>query len=249
MGDYNGVRVTSDPNVITENFDLCIVHGWTGGAQNYVIQNAHLLRCPLYYLIIKTDPRPEVNMALEKATYIGCATAQDGAFAMLRGHENKIQRIKYPINYKRITKTREEIRNEFELTKDRVFISVGGFAPHKGMNELVEAFEEFNDLNTELVLAGYDLNHGVPDVSKCKSKIQLYNLEDQQSVYELMSVADLLIWNSLKGTEGYGLVLLEAMLYGCKWYARDDVAGMDLAMLGYGTSYHTKDQLVELMKN
>lgn len=249
LGNFNGIRVTSDTNVMHEYFDLCIVHGWTGGMQNFVIQNSMILKCPLFYMIIKPDSREELKLALRHADYIGCATTQDIAFATDAGHLNKIIHIDYPIEYKHILKTSDEIREEFEITRPRLFISVGGFAPHKGMTELVNAFEELNDPNTELCLIGYDLNHPPPDVSNCKSRIVVYHLENQSNVYELMSAADLLIWNSYSGTEGYGLVLLEAMLYGCEWIARNDAAGLDLASKGFGISYNTKDQLIELMRN
>lgn len=247
-GNYNGVTVTSDINIIHNQFDLCIVHGWTGGMQNYVIQNSNRLRYPLFYMIIKPDSRPEIELAFRNASYIGCATSQDVLFASYRGYSNKIVRINYPIEYIPITKPKEKIREEFGITAPRTVISVGGFAPHKGMDELVAAFEELNDPHTQLILTGYDLNHPTPNISNCKSNITIFHVEDPHMVHELMSVADLLIWNSIAGTEGYGLVLLEAMLYGCNWYARNTAAGMDLSAGGFGIIYDTKDQLVKLME-
>jgi glycosyltransferase involved in cell wall biosynthesis len=248
-GNYNGISVTSDINILSNiRFDLIIVHGWTGGMQNIAfLSREHNLSTPLLYLLIKPEERPEILNAMNVSTYIGCATPNDVEFVAKHGFSDKIIMIEYPIEYVEITKTEEEIKKTFGITKSKIYISVGGFSPHKGMDELVEIFEQTHDMNSQLILTGYDTNHGFP--SSNDSRISLFNLHEQKLVYELMTVADLLIWNSNIGSEGYGLVLLESMLYGCPWVARNDAGAAGLNKLEMGNVYVTSNELLRFIND
>jgi glycosyltransferase involved in cell wall biosynthesis len=59
-----------------------------------------------------------------------------------------------------------------------------------------------------------------------------------------MADADCYIMNSSE--EGFGLVLIEAMINKTPWISRD-IAGARL-MKNYGMTYNTEDELVEILK-
>lgn len=243
-GNLNGVRVTSDINILHQDFDLIIIHGWTGGMQHAAF--TQILTTPILYLLIKPDDRPEVVSAMNSAKFIGCATSNDVQFVAEHGFFSKIIMVDYPIEHIEIRTTKDELRKQFGITRPIVYISVGGFSPHKGMDDLIETFEMCNNNDIELILTGYDTGHGIPSTSD--DRISLYNLNDRESVYELMSIADLLIWNSKMHSEGYGLVLLEAMINNCRWIGTDDAGARDLSKCGFGRVYKTNTELLQLLK-
>ena len=52
QGDYNGVKVTSDPQILGWPWDLIVVHGGDVGLQNFVISNATRIPSPILYMLI-----------------------------------------------------------------------------------------------------------------------------------------------------------------------------------------------------
>ena len=203
---------------------------------------------------------------MKNANWIGCATTEDFEFARAQGFEDKIVPVKYGIDPTLLTVENrlsidkqgkriksKEIKEKFSITKPIVFVSCGGWAPHKGFEEVVRAFCEIDRDDIQLILTGYDGTHGIPDFHSYGKEhgkdIQIYMLDDPSHVYELMSVADLYIWNSVAGSEGYGLVLLEAMWGGCNWIGTDMVAAHDLAEEGHGKIFSSYDKMKRLMEN
>jgi glycosyltransferase involved in cell wall biosynthesis len=66
-----------------------------------------------------------------------------------------------------------------------------------------------------------------------------------QDVKDAIRDADCYVMNS--DSEGFGLVILEAMLNETPWIARN-IAGARL-LSKYGTVYDTEDQLVDVLRN
>jgi glycosyltransferase involved in cell wall biosynthesis len=127
-----------------------------------------------------------------------------------------------------------------------MYLSVGGFWPHKRMNELSEEFQKANIDNCTLVLMGYDTRFGQPPMRS--KNIRIFVGADQQTIFNAMRESDLYILNS--DNEGYGLVLLESMLNGCEWIGRDIAAAHDLhTYYALGNTYKTKEELQILLKS
>ena len=94
--------------------------------------------------------------------------------------------------------------------------------------------------DTTLVLMGYDLRRGVPDGAP---GVRVVVSPEHQVVLDAMCEADLYVMNSR--SEGFGVVLLEAMLNRTPWAARDIAGAHDLS--DYGTVYATYEDLVRLL--
>ena len=92
-----------------------------------------------------------------------------------------------------------------------------------------------------LVLMGYDNRQSPPLGS---SGVRVLMPPDQQTVFDAMQEADLYILNS--ESEGFCLVLLEAMLNRTPWIACDIADAHDLQE--YGTVYSDYHELVQLLK-
>ena len=58
QGDQNGIKVTSDANVLLQHWDLIIVHGAGVSVQDFVLSNARQIPNPILYLIILPEDRP-----------------------------------------------------------------------------------------------------------------------------------------------------------------------------------------------
>ena len=58
QGNLHGVRVTSDPQVLLEKWDLIVVHGGDVNVQNWVLSYAEKLGGPVLYLLILPSQSP-----------------------------------------------------------------------------------------------------------------------------------------------------------------------------------------------
>lgn len=236
QGTLNGVFVTSDPAILKHNWDLIIVHGGDVGVQNYVLQQADSLGGPVLYLLILPSHSQICVSALHKAKYLGCSTLADWRHVESYNAKGKAVRVRHGINVQTSMGTAgfREIHN---ITTKYMFMSAGGFWPNKGFDELVDTFRRTKRTDVTLVLTGYDNRHGImpPDSEYVRSLI-LTNREDMLSA---LRDADLYILNST--SEGFGLVLLEAMLNGTPWVARY-IAGAE-TMREFGKTYTTQAEL------
>jgi glycosyltransferase involved in cell wall biosynthesis len=247
----NDVLVFGNPSCLQLPWDLIVVHG-DGSGQNYAHYSDNL-GGPVFYALCRPDEKLDVmKVGMQKARWIGCATSFDFAFAKKYGHDAKIVDMKgYPIECVPIEKPD---RNKFGITEEKVYISCGGFWPHKRFEDIAEAFIKVKPPNTELILTGYDMRHGVSAFEKrgrdAGVKIQAFLADDSVNIYELMALSDLYIWNSLPGSEGFGLVLLESMYYNLPWIGVDTAAAYDLSRFtGLGKTYTTREELEKLMLN
>ena len=236
QGDQNGVIVSNNYNtILNQKWDLIIVHGGDVISQNIIHINADKLRSPVLYLIVKPSDSEVCVNGLKHHRFLGYSTSMDIEHLKKHGVSEKGRRVRHgivPDLY---------FRNIMDKTKT-IFVSAGGFWSHKAMTPLAEAFTKANIPDAELHLYGYGEKHLMPaenDVIKC-----FFGM-DKTEVLLAINAADAYIMNSYE--EGFGLVLLEAMMNKTPWYARDIAGAKDMCY--YGTTYNDEQELMELLRN
>lgn len=242
VGKHNDVQIENNPSILTdEAWDLIFVHG-SCPIQDIALNLSPEItkHSPLYYALIQPSDHPMVQHGMKYATYIGCGTSFDYAHAAKYGHQDKSVEFRYGIPL--VTTTEGMFRERYSITTKEMFLSVGGYWPHKMMHELVDAFKQANRPDCTLVLMGYDTRFGSPPPQS--ENVMCIVGSTQEDVYAAMDDADLYIMNS--ENEGFGLVLLEAMLNKTPWIARDIAGAHD--MQKYGQVYNSFEDLVYLLK-
>jgi glycosyltransferase involved in cell wall biosynthesis len=242
QGNQHGVHVTSDGNILAKPFDLIIVHGADVVIQDFVLKNAAKIPSPILYLLILPSETPTALQAMRDARWIGCSTPADWAHAEKHNAAHKAVEVRHGIDAPACLGN-EGFRTAHGIKTPYMFLSCGGYWPHKQMRELVEVFNQTGRSDTTLVLTGYDnRSHAMPEISQFVKPLLI---DDKQTVMDAMREADLLILHS--SAEGFGLVLLEAMLNETPWAARD-IAGAHM-MASFGFTYTNDDQLLNYMKS
>ena len=119
-------------------------------------------------------------------------------------------------------------------------VSVGGFWSHKGHKQLSERWS----VDNLLVMTGYNKDpNWTPDVANKTNQAVLF-LEDKEDVLKYISGAELLVLNS--EYEGFGLVLLEAIMNDTPW-ASTPIAGAEV-LKDHGFVYNSLDELMEYVE-
>ena len=236
MGDYHGVRVSSDSKILTESWDLIVVHGGDVGIQNFVLKHADKLGGPVLYMLILPSNSVECVSALHRASYLGCSTIADWRHVDAYKAQSRAVRVRHGINLEESVGM-PGFRKAHGIKTRFMFLSSGGYWPNKAFGELVEVFKSNHRVDATLVLTGYDNRHGLmpPDEEFVRS----FMLEDRAEMLSALMDADLYILNST--SEGFGLVLLESMINMTPWAGRN-IAGAEL-MRDYGFTYNTKEEL------
>jgi len=233
-GDLNGVRVTSDYNIlVNEKFNLVVVHGGDCISQNVVHQYAGYIMSPVLYMIIKPSDSPICKYGMRYHDYIGYSTTMDMDHIRKYGHTNRARRVRHGINL-------HTTMQESAATDRMIYASAGGFWPHKGMSELADAWNK-SDLDAELHLFGY----GPGNIPSETDRVKVFQGLEKENVIQHIASSDGYIMNSFE--EGFGLVLLEAMANYVPWYSRKTAGALDMA--NYGTLYNTEDELINLLKS
>jgi glycosyltransferase involved in cell wall biosynthesis len=237
QGDLNGVAVTGDHSLAFSNrWDLIIVHGGDVNSQNFVHDNYSMIQAPVLYLIIKPSESDVCLKGLHNHKYLGYGTSFDYNLIDKYGLKNKARLIRYGIPVEDTV-----FEGNVQRPSGKMFVSIGGFAPHKRMVALADAFKKANLEDTLLVLLGYD-NGEIP---KNEHNVICGFGMPKGQVMNIVRSADALIMNSSE--EGFGLVLLEAMMNKTPWIARDIAGAHD--MQDCGTIYNTEDELIEILRN
>jgi glycosyltransferase involved in cell wall biosynthesis len=236
QGDQNGIIVSNDYNtILNQKWDLIIVHGGDVISQNIIHINADKLRSPVLYLIVKPSDSEVCVNGLKHHRFLGYSTSMD--IEHLKKHDvlEKGRRVRHgivPDLY---------FRNIMDKTKT-IFVSAGGFWPHKAMTPLAEAFTKANIPDAELHLYGYGEKHLMPAET---DNVKCFFGMDKTEVLLAINGSDAYIMNSYE--EGFGLVLLEAMMNKTPWYARAIAGAKDMCY--YGTTYNDEQELMELLRN
>lgn len=241
-GNYNGVGLTSDYNLLIHpDWDLIAIHGY-GPTQAVALNNSHLIPAKKLYMLIDPESNPSTLHGMRYCDFLGWGTSFDLQHINSHGYNNKAQRLRYVVN-ESLGDTQLDFRKKHNITTKYMFLSCGGFWNHKRMPELIQAFEEANVPDTTLVLTGYDNRDGwMPTETATVRSVFDPTLEE---VYAAMKAADLYIMNSQR--EGYGIVILEAMFNKAEWIGRDIAAAHDLQQ--YGSVYTEYSELVKLLAN
>lgn len=242
-GDWNGVRVSSEPQILLEKWDLIVIHGGNVGLQDFVLANCMQIPSPILFLLVLPSDTPIYKHAIEHVKYIGCDTQED--WDSIKGDMitfRKGVKIRHGIN-PLISTGEHGFRQKYGIDTPYMFISCGGYWPNKAMPELVTAFNKVGREDITLVLTGYDNRFGI--MPPTSSYVKTLMIDDRKDVMSGILEADLYIMNSF--TEGYGLVLLESMLNKTPWAARR-IAGAN-QLKEFGFTYDNEDQLVEYMKS
>jgi glycosyltransferase involved in cell wall biosynthesis len=236
QGDHNGVKVTSDANILLNSWDLIVVHGGDVNVQNFVLSNASRIPSPILYLLVLPSDSDVCLGGLRDCQWIGCSTPQDWQHCEKHGATYKAVTVRHGITWQDCM-GKPGFKARHGIT-GRMFLSCGGYWPNKAMRELANAFEIANPTDSVLVTTGYDNRMDLMPEESHLVKPML--LEDRQEVLSAIYDADCLIMHSYQ--EGFGLVLLEAMLNQTPWIARR-IAGADL-MKDHGQVYDTDDELI-----
>lgn len=241
QGDQNGIKVTSDANVLLQKWDLIIVHGAGVAVQDFVLSNATQIPNPILYMIILPEERPVHVKALQDCKYIGWSTHEDMEFI------NKYQVNHKAVNVRHGIKHLESIgkpgfKQKYNI-QGPMFLSCGGYWSNKAMKELAFLFKKADLSDAVLVTTGYDNRSNLmPDATP--NVIPLL-IDDKADVISAISEAECYVMHSY--VEGFGLVLLESMLNETPWIARHGSGARLLE--SFGKTYTTNDELVSLLQN
>lgn len=237
QGDLNRVRVTNDYNILNQKWLMIIVHGCDVISQNVVLANAAVIRSPICYMIIKPSFSLTAQHGMKYAKYLAYSTSMDLEHikAMLITDSailQKARRIRHGIVPE---STIGVIPKDWQVDRP-YYVSAGGFSPHKGMDALADYWAKATEV--ELVLFGYQEGN-MPSYPNVKSWIGL----PKESVMTAIAASKGYILNSYE--EGFGLVLLEAMLNKVPCYARNIAGAKD--MKPYVMTYETEEELFPLI--
>jgi glycosyltransferase involved in cell wall biosynthesis len=233
QGDLNGVKVTNDYNILNQRWNLIVVHGGDVISQNIVHANAYALRkTPVVYMIIKPSESEICYNGLKHHRFIAYSTSVDINHIKKFGYLNKARRIRHGMN------VGQTVKPKVKYPKT-TFVSAGGFWPNKAMVPLAQEFIHANIPNTELHLYGYHPGEMPPNTSNVK----VFLGKPKDEVAQAIASADAYIMNSYD--EGFGLVLLEAMMNKTPWYARNIAGAKDMS--SYGKIYDNESELMLML--
>ena len=236
-GDQNGVTVSSDYQILMKKWDLILVHGADVVSQNIAHINAYTIKSPVVYMLIKPSESAEAINGMKHHKFISYSTSMDIEHIKTHGygyHVDKARRIRHGV-------IPETTIYEKNMKCDvPIWVSAGGYYPHKGMVALGHAFEN-SDVPGELHLYGYAEGPG----PKPSDRVKVHFGSPRDEVMHMIANADGYIMNSYE--EGFGLVLLEAMMNKTPWFARNIAGAADMKQ--YGHVYENEKELMEMLKS
>jgi hypothetical protein len=193
------------------------------------------------YLLVSHSQKGTFKKGLSDCALAGWSTPAD--FSILQSHDclDKACHIRHALPLA-TSVGHPGFREKFGIpARRRLFLSCGGYWPHKRMKELAAIFEQAK-VDALLVTTGY---HTRPWLMPRRSdKVLPLFIEDRRDVLSAMAEADCYIMHSAH--EGFGLVLLEAMLNRTPWIAHE--VGGAIPLKAYGTTYQSDDELRSLIE-
>lgn len=244
QGDQHGVTVTNQAQILTEKWDLIIVHGGDVSVQNFVLSNANNIPSPILYLLILPSHSPVCVQALKDCAYIGWSTPDDLEHIKHYHVSHKAVHVRHGIKLQDSIGTKG-FKNKYNIPADKtILLSCGGYWPNKQMKELAKLFVDANIEDSVLVTTGYDNRMQLmPD--PVPGKVIPLLINDKSDVLSAIKEADYYVMHS--NQEGFGLVILESMLNRTQWISRE-IAGA--AMLKqFGHTYNTDEELINIIRN
>lgn len=244
---HNGVPVVTQQEVIySRRFDLVVIHAADGPPQLLALANAGKIISPTLYLVVFPQIVPTVSYpALGHVTFAGCSTDDDWKYLSRRDCMHKGRHVRHGANPVECAGTPGRFRKKYGISTRYLFLSCGGFWKHKGHFELAQTFArlEIAAQDVTLVITGY---REAPRPSETNGiRVLLLDGEQgRQDMLDAMADADLYIMNSFH--EGFGIVLIEAMMNRLPWIARSTVAGAT-EMFPHGVIYRGEEGLARCL--
>ena len=243
QGDLDGVRLTSDHKILNTPFDLVVVHGPTKGSQQHVLKNCATVNGPVLYMLVAHNANHVVKRGLRDSAAAGWSTPLDLSIVEKAGFASKARRVRHGLD-PASSMAEPGFRRKYGIADDRrMFLSCGGYWPHKRMKELAHLFERANVENAVLVTTGYHaVAHAMP---KKSDRVLPLLIENRTDVLSAIREADCYLMHSRD--EGFGLVLLEAMFNRTPWISH--AVGGAPELKAFGAVYETQDELLNCLKN
>lgn len=233
VSNYGNVKILTDRNIIfSDLFEWIIIHGNDMPIQDFVLNNIQNIKSKVLYWMIKPSNSESAINGFKYADIIGWGTSYDYNHLCKYNCENKSKYIRY-------SSTLENSLGIKTKTEFKYFCSSGGFGRHKGFDELVDVFLESNLKDIKLMLTGY-----IGDEPNYNNEnIIVKSVDNRNDYLNILTNSELYIMNSFD--EGFGLVLLDAMINKVPWIARNIAGATDMKQ--YGMVYSSKEELKELL--
>ena len=239
--EINGVKVECKPSFLNDN-DLVVVHGSGPSPQRYVVANYKKINSRMLILPIEPSNSSELLEAAQNVYAVGCSTIEDWEWAESVGLNKNVHYIPHSINKETNIGTKGLFKKKLGIDENtKMFLSCGGYWDNKRMKQLVGAFLIANVPDSVLVTTGYCRFDNIP---KDSDNVMNMYLEDVADVKNAMADADCYIMNSI--IEGFGMVILEAMINKVPWIGQN-IAGARL-LSDFGTTYSSQEQLIEILR-
>ncbi|MEM1375637.1 MAG: glycosyltransferase family 4 protein [Pseudomonadota bacterium] len=241
-GPVNGIRVTSDQDILgSERFDLVIVHGSTDGSPRDTLDRAAELPSPVLYLLVAHRAEHIRRKHLRNAPLLGWSTPLDQEAIARAGATDRAVRVRHGIDPAQ-SLGKPGFRARHGIAPDRLmFLSCGGYAANKRMRALARTFRRMPG-DALLVTTGYNAQRW--QMPRRGPRVLPLMLEDREEVLSAIAEADCYVMHSRD--EGFGLVLLEAMLNRTPWIARR--TGGATVLGDFGQTYESDAELRELLE-
>jgi glycosyltransferase involved in cell wall biosynthesis len=240
-GNLNGITVTSDSSILLAKWDLIVVHGGGVAIQDFVLANANKIESPILYMLILPNDSEICVRALNSCELIGCSTYEDFDHCAKYNVLQKSVQVRHGINPANCWGS-TGFKEKYGLVGKKMFLSCGGYWPNKAMKELADIFTVANLPNSVLVTTGYDNRFNL--MPPARSNVMPLLLDDRTEMLSALYDADCLLMHSKE--EGFGLVLLEAMLNQTPWIARR-IAGAK-SLINFGQTYESDAELLTLLR-
>jgi len=241
QGDLNGVRITDDETLLQrEAFDLIIVHGSTDGLPRRTLDRAAQLPSPVLYMLVAHALNHLRSRHLKGATLLGWSTPLDRAAIARAGLEGRAVRSRHGIPVEAST-GQPGFRARHGIAPDRrMFVSCGGYSAHKRMRALARLFTRTPG-DALLVTTGYARSFW--SMPRPGPRVLPLVLDDHAEVLSAIREADCYLMHSRD--EGFGLVLLEAMINRTPWIAHE--TGGATVLAAHGQTYRDARELERLI--
>lgn len=240
QGDLDGVRVTSDLDVLQTAFDLVVVHGSGAGPPRHALDHAARLPSPVLYMLVAHYSHHIRRAHLQAATLLGWSTPMDRQIIDRAGLGARSARLRHGIT-PQASLGAAGFRARHGIAADRqMFLSCGGYWPNKRMKPLARLFEATRS-DALLVTTGYDNRHNA--MPRASDRVLPLLLPDRAEVTAAMAEADCYVMHSRD--EGFGLVLLESMLNETPWISYQ--TGGATVLGDYGQIYRRDADLVRMI--
>jgi glycosyltransferase involved in cell wall biosynthesis len=198
----------------TDDYDLIVIHGGDVDIQNVFHAYAHQIKSPTLYMIIKPSETSLCLFGLQQHDYIGYSTREDFDHCKKYGvSPDRLVYMPHGIPLDDSLGDSDRFFDKYGTELGPLFVSAGGFWPHKGFGGLMKSFHNvaLDKKKSSLFLFGYS-DHDLPPIPH---NVHVIRNPSHDDVLDAIAAADFYVMNSSE--EGFGLVLLEAMINHTPW--------------------------------